>query len=141
MLPPAGTPTPSPSPAYYSAAALHPAAWGVQRISQDVIQPASPAQPPAPPSTPQVLPILTFSACNMASGFWKMYLQMLLCTGTSGMARSCKRSCDAATCVSLAAAAMSHFKLESKASPAKAYPFTNIQHTKIQYKRSMTGLE
>ncbi len=53
MLPPAGTPTPSPSPAYH-AAALHPAAWGVQRKSRDAFQPESPVQPPAPPSTPQV---------------------------------------------------------------------------------------
>ena len=53
MLPPAGTPTPSPSPAYH-AAALHPAPWGVQRTSWDAFQPESPAQPPAPPSTPQV---------------------------------------------------------------------------------------
>lgn len=50
MLPPAGTPTPSPSPA-----ALHPAAWGVHCTRHHAFhQPASPMQPPAPPSTPQV---------------------------------------------------------------------------------------
>ncbi|KAL0042727.1 hypothetical protein WJX79_008895 [Trebouxia sp. C0005] len=63
MLPPAGTPTPSPSPAYH-AAALHPAPWGVQRTSWDAFQPESPAQPPAPPSTPQVAGSLQPGSCQ-----------------------------------------------------------------------------
>ncbi|KAL0049768.1 hypothetical protein WJX82_009626 [Trebouxia sp. C0006] len=63
MLPPAGTPTPSPSPAYH-AAALHPAPWGVQRTSWDAFQPESPAQPPAPPSTPQVAGSFQAGSCQ-----------------------------------------------------------------------------
>lgn len=55
-LPPAGTPTPAPSPAAHTAAALHPAAWGVHRTRYGPAhQPASPLLPPAPPSTPQVV--------------------------------------------------------------------------------------
>lgn len=64
MLPPAGTPTPSESPATHAAAGLHPAAWGVQRTRHHPFSlPASPMHPPAPPSTPQVTTSLANSAC------------------------------------------------------------------------------